>query len=361
MNYWLIFLTGLTTGGLTCAAMQGGLLASLIANQKAASGYGQIDPAKAGKNSKETGFGLDDWGPVTAFLTTKLIAHVILGILLGLLGSVVELSLNLRLDFQAFAAFFMFSTAMNLLEIHPIFRYVCLTPPKFIYKFIKRDGAGSTLFAPAIFGLLTVLIPCGVTQAMAVLAINSGSWIQGALIMGAFVAGTIPMFTLIGIGTARLSELWRRDFLRIASIVLIFMALQSVNGILTVLNSPYSLQRIGPKIVRLLPPYSKASSTLAADPNVQLENGTQKVTLSVENNGYSPRYFRVKSGTPVELTLATSGDVYSCATAFTFKAFDIYDVLKPVDTKIHKFTPTKVGLYTFSCSMGMYSGTMEVI
>lgn len=347
MNYWLIFLTGLTTGGLTCAAMQGGLLASLIANQK--------------KDQINKGFGLDDWGPVTAFLTTKLVAHVILGVLLGLLGSVVELSLNLRLAFQAFAAFFMFSTAMNLLEVHPIFRYVCLTPPKFIYKYIKSDKVGSVLFAPTVFGLLTVFIPCGVTQAMAVLAINSGSWIQGGLIMGSFVLGTIPMFSLIGIGTAKLSEVWRKDFLRIASVVLIFMALQSVNGILTVLNSPYSLQRIGPKIVRLLPPYDKTSNNNVLDPNVVIENDTQKVTLSIANNGYSPRYFRVKSGTPVELTLATNGEVYSCATAFTFKAFDIYDVLKPVDTKVHKFTPTKVGLYTFSCSMGMYSGTMEVI
>jgi sulfite exporter TauE/SafE len=347
MNYWLIFLTGLTTGGLTCAAMQGGLLASIIANQK--------------KQESRKGFGIDDWGPVTAFLSTKLVSHIVLGILLGLLGSVVELSLTVRLAFQAFAAFFMFATAMNLLEVHPIFRYVCFTPPKFIYKFIKKEQTGSLLFAPAIFGVLTVFIPCGVTQAMAVLAINSGSWIQGGLIMGSFVLGTIPMFSLIGIGTAKLSEVWRKDFLTIASIALIFMALQSVNGILTVLNSPYSLQRIGPKIVRLLPPYDKTAKKNAADPNVIVENGTQKVTLSVANNGYSPRYFRVKSGEPVELTLETKGDVYSCATAFTFKAFDIYDVLKPVDTKVHKFTPSKVGLYTFSCSMGMYSGTMEVI
>lgn len=347
MSYWLIFLTGLTTGGFTCAAMQGGLLASLIANQK--------------KQQTKVGFWLDDWGPVAAFLSTKLFAHIILGVLLGLLGSAIDLSLELRLAFQAFAGFFMFSTAMNLLDIHPIFRYVCFTPPKFIYRYIKEQRAGSLLFAPAILGFITVLVPCGVTQAMAVLTINSGSWIQGALIMGSFVLGTIPMFGLIGIGTAKLSEVWRKDFLFVASLALIFMALQSFNGILTVLNSPYSLQRIGPKIVRLLPPYDTTINYQISDPNVLLENGVQKVTLSISNSGYNPNYFRVRSGAPVELTLDTNGEVYSCATAFTFKAFDIYDVLKPVDTKVHKFTPTKVGLYTFSCSMGMYSGTMEVI
>ena len=34
MNLWIIFLTGLTTGGLACLAVQGGLLTSVIANQK---------------------------------------------------------------------------------------------------------------------------------------------------------------------------------------------------------------------------------------------------------------------------------------------------------------------------------------
>ena len=31
MNLWVIFITGLTVGGLTCLAVQGGLLASVIA------------------------------------------------------------------------------------------------------------------------------------------------------------------------------------------------------------------------------------------------------------------------------------------------------------------------------------------
>jgi len=341
MNLWLIFLTGLTSGGVTCAAMQGGLLASIIANQK--------------KDKVQAGFGKDDYLPVLAFLTTKLISHVILGFFLGWLGSRVELSLPFRLFFQTLAALFMFATAMNLLEVHPVFRYLAIQPPKFAYRFIKVSSA--SLFAPALFGLLTVLIPCGVTQAMEVLAITSGNPVQGALIMGTFVLGTAPMFVLIGLATARFSETWRKTFLHSAAYLLIFMSLYSINGALLVINSPYSLNRLGPKLVELLPPYEESVGT----PTIPIVSGVQKVTLTITNGGYSPRYFSVRSGVPVELTLETSGGVYSCATAFTFKAFDIYEVLKPVDTKVHKFTPTKKGLYTFACSMGMYSGTMEVI
>ncbi|MCE7897860.1 MAG: hypothetical protein DPW11_00380 [bacterium] len=351
MNLWLIFLTGLTSGGVTCAAMQGGLLASVIANQKLATGSG----------SKDDGLGNDDLAPVTAFLGAKLFSHLILGALLGAIGSVVELSLTSKLIFQGIAALFMLATALNLLNVHPIFRYLSFQPPKWAYRLLKNNEKSASLFAPSILGFLTVFIPCGVTQAMAVVALSSSSAIQGALTMGAFVLGTFPLFFLIGIGTSRLSEVWRTDFLKFASYLLIFMAASSVNGILQVTDSPYSVQRLGPQLVRLLPPYDKSPINLGEDPNVKIDKGIQKVTISVENGGYTPRYFRVKAGAPVELTLETDGQVYSCATAFAFKAFDIYEVLKPVDTKVHKFIPEKKGKYTYSCSMGMYSGVMEVI
>jgi len=147
-----------------------------------------------------------------------------------------------------------------------------------------------------------------------------------------------------------------------AAILLIGMALYSVNGILQVTDNPYSLQRLGPRIAKLLPPYDTSTpKSKVADPNVKLEGGKQKVTLSVTNRGYSPKTFRVQKDVPVELTLETKGGVYSCATAFTFKAFNIAEFLKPQDSKVKTFTPTKKGIYTFACSMGMYSGTMEVI
>ncbi|MEI8232222.1 MAG: sulfite exporter TauE/SafE family protein [bacterium] len=348
MNLWLIFLTGLTSGGITCAAMQGGILASTIANQK----LGPDDSQHR-----------DDIIPVAGFLTAKLLSHIILGFLLGALGSAISLSLNVRLFFQAFAALFMFASAMNLLEVHPIFRYLAFTPPKFARQLIKNNSRANQIFAPSLLGLFTVLIPCGVTQAMEVLAISSGSAVSGALIMGAFVLGTIPMFILIGVATARLSEVSKGIFLRAAAILLIAMALYSLNGILQVTDNPYSLQRLGPRLVRLLPPYETKGvvASKIADSSVRLVDGKQKVTLRVSNSGYSPKTFRVQKDIPVELTLETTGGVYSCATAFNFKAFDIADFLGPSDSKVHVFTPTKKGIFTFACSMGMYSGTMEVI
>jgi len=134
MNYWLIFLTGLTTGGLSCLAMQGGLLAGTIATQK--------DEETTGKKS----FDQLDWLPVGFFLIAKLISHTILGFFLGWLGSQIELSLTLRLVFQAFAALFMLATAGNLLDLHPMFRYVLVQPPKFLQRIIRNSVKSKAVF-----------------------------------------------------------------------------------------------------------------------------------------------------------------------------------------------------------------------
>lgn len=344
MDLLVIFITGLTTGGLTCLAMQGGLLTSVIANQKESE-------HESGKFSK------NDWQPVVLFLGTKLIAYTILGFLLGLLGSVLTLSLEVRLAFQVFTALFMFATAMNLLNVHPIFRYVVIQPPKFLQRYVRKSSKSDQLFAPALLGFLTIFIPCGVTQAMEVLAINSGNPVYGALIMFSFVLGTSPLFGLIGIATAKLSERWYQSFMRIAAFALIGMSLYSINGVLVVLDSPFSYQNT---IERVKAKQNERSAITNDLTTVTVVDGVQKVTIDVYNSGYSPNYFRVQKDVPVEISLQ-SNETYSCAVAFVFPSFGIKTFLDPTDIETYSFTPTKPGRYTYTCSMGMYTGVMEVI
>lgn len=352
MNYWVIFLTGLTTGGLSCLALQGGLLASVIANQK---------EEEMGEPHKTQPLGqLDrlDWLPVIMFLGAKLVVHTIFGFLLGMLGSVLTLSVEVRLAFQTFTALFMFATAMNLLDVHPIFRYVVIQPPRFVRKWIKNSSQSKAIFAPMILGAMTIFVPCGVTQAMEVLAINSGSPVSGALIMFAFVLGTSPLFAVLGVATAKLSESWNKIFLTVAAGVLILMTLYSINGVLTVLNFPLNASRIW--YVMTTPIDGNERKTTKKLNEAVVEDGVQKMTIQILNNGYLPNSFTVKKGIPVELTLKSNG-VYSCALAFTMRQFGINEFLEPVDQRVVKLTPTKTGAYVFSCSMGMYTGVMKVV
>ena len=118
MSLWAIFLTGLFAGALTCLAVQGGLLATSIA---------QREEEKLKDQTKKTGSVL----PILSFIVAKLGAYTILGFLLGWFGSIFQLSLTANIILQLAVGVFMLGTAMNLLNVHPIFRYAVIQPPKF--------------------------------------------------------------------------------------------------------------------------------------------------------------------------------------------------------------------------------------
>jgi heme/copper-type cytochrome/quinol oxidase subunit 2 len=201
--------------------------------------------------------------------------------------------------------------------------------------------------------VFTIFIPCGVTQAMEILAINSGNPIQGMLILSSFVLGTSPIFLILGITTTKLASMWKKAFMWITAIALIAMSIYSLNGIFTVLDYPFSFHKIF-KFSRgnFEIPYTFLKGEAKTD--------DQRITIAITKKGYSPSYIRVKSGIPVLLTVE-SHNVYSCALSFVLKEFGIETMLNPTDRKIFTFTPEKKGTYTYSCSMGMYSGVLEVI
>src|SRR3990167_8491295 len=98
-NLLLIFLTGLTTGGLSCLAVQGGLLASVISPTE----------EKINKKLQTQNQAL----PILAFLISKLIAYTILGALLGFLGTVITLSPITRGWFQIAIAVYLLGVALS--------------------------------------------------------------------------------------------------------------------------------------------------------------------------------------------------------------------------------------------------------
>lgn len=336
MDLFLIFITGLTVGGLTCLAVQGGLLASVVASR---------EEDLSVKVKKHALFATG------AFLASKLIAYTLLGFLLGAFGGAINISGNAQTIMQLLAGLYMIAVALNLLNIHPIFRYAIIQPPKFLTRLIHNQSKSRDIFAPALLGAMTIFIPCGTTLAMEALAISSASAITGALIMFIFTLGTIPLFFGIGYITSLLGEAFKTKFLKLAGVAVIYLGITSVNGSLVALGSPLTLQSIAENF-----PVS-----ISTDSDSQANGETnQNPTILVTSNGYSPNYIRVKKGEAVNLKLK-GVDAYSCASAFRIPSLGIAKNLQANETQTITFTPEKTGRIPFSCSMGMYRGVIEVI
>ena len=172
MNLWVIFLTGLTTGGLSCLAVQGGLLATALTRRREAraekprrSARAKRVPGKRAAATTGVEMAHEPW-PIVYFLGAKLAAYTLLGALLGALGSAIQLSPPVQAVMQIAAGLFMLATALNMLNVHPIFRYAAIQPPKALARLVRDQSKRDNIFAPALLGFMTIFIPCGVTQAM---------------------------------------------------------------------------------------------------------------------------------------------------------------------------------------------------
>lgn len=333
---WLAFLTGLTTGGISCLAVQGGLLASSLAT---VGGEGESKPAS--------------WKLVAAFLATKLIAYTILGYLLGTIGATFLLTPKLMGTLQIVAGIFMIWAAARILNVHPIFRYGVVQPPRWVYRLLKNQTKNTTLFGPATLGFLTVLMPCGVTQATMALAIASGNPFLGAAIMGAFVLGTSPIFFLLGASVVELLK--RKAFAYVAAGVVGVFAVLSINGGVALRGSFYTLQNLWRAAT-----ISPEELARGIGPQAAIIDGKQNVQIDVQSNGYTSSVSTLKAGVPVRLSLVTK-NTQGCSRAFTIPELNISQTLDVTGTQVVEFTPTKTGTLAYACGMGMYTGIFTVI
>ncbi len=352
-SLYTIFITGLLTGGLTCLAVQGGLLASTIAQREEEkereSYFAKATKDKQDKTTKGAAL------PILAFLIAKLIAYTILGFLLGWFGSLFQLSLTAQVILQFFVAIFMVGTALAILNVHPIFRYFIIQPPKFITRRVKSITKSRDIFAPGLLGAFTVFLPCGTTQAMMLLAVASGQPVLGALILFVFVLGASPLFFILGYLATRLGEALHKKFLRIAALAIIVLALFNLNNAIALTGSKWTFNGIAKAAFCGIAYCSGQKSAVPVNTDVVTEQ-----TIIIENSGYSPRQFTVKAGSQVKVTLVNK-DGYSCAQAFTIPSLRIQKVVAPntIDS-VTFMAPKEKGQVAFMCSMGMYRGIINV-
>lgn len=335
------FVTGITTGGLSCLAVQGGLLASSLAYQI------EQDYSAQAKNKKATR--TNSAMPIALFLIAKLVAYTLMGALLGWLGSFLTLSPLMRAILMIAIGIFMVGNALRIFSIHPIFRYFSIEPPKFITRYIRRTAKGTDTATPIFLGLLTIFIPCGVTQAMMATALGTGSVLMGAALMFAFTLGTSPVFFIVAYLATELGSKLEKFFMRFVAVVILILGLVTLDGGLNLMGSPLSLQNLTRNWFA-----PQAESNPVAESSQPAVDG--ELVLNVENDGYFPAILKAPAGKDLTLNLITK-DTYSCARDFVIPDLNFYELLPDTGTIQVNIPAQEAGsTLFFTCSMGMYTG-----
>jgi uncharacterized protein len=354
MNLWGVFITGLLAGGASCAVVQGGLLAGAVTRRHDA----RPEPARGR---------LDDAVPVGGFLAGKLVSHTIAGALLGLVGDAAQLGFRTRAAMQIAAGVLMILMAANLLGVRAL-RKLVPSPPPAVTRFIRRSARSEAVVAPAILGFLTILIPCGVTLSVMLLAVASGSPVTGALGMALFVLGTSPLFAALGYGLRRSADLLRGYLAKAAAIAVIVAGVLSINSGLVLNGSSFTLERAWDRVLgredtdmTMDMDMGKTEMPMADNSAVTIDGaGIQHIVIEVRPTSYSPSRVQARGGLPTMLTLRTKGN-RDCTRGFVIPAMNLERTLPETgDTVIDLGNPAP-GRIDYVCSVGMYRGVIEVL
>ena len=360
MSVGLAFTTGLLAGGASCAAVQGGLLATSVAQRRPAA-----VPAPAARKGRRQPPApppprpnlAADATPVAGFLTGKLAAHVVLGALLGAIGAAAQPGFRTRAALLIAAGALMVAFGLSLLGVLPRLQ---VSPPAAVGRWVRARSKATGWWAPGALGLATVLLPCGVTLSMELLAATSGSPAEGAAIMGAFVLGTVPLFAVLGYALRRSTRLLHGRLAKATAVVVIVSGLVSVNSGLVLTGSTVTAGRAWRALTARQPSTGTTPGGLFTVPDATLlPDGGQAVDITVHNSSYQPNRINARAGVPTVLRLRTD-NTRGCTRAFVIPSLDVEKVLPETGDTVIDVGVLAAGTLKYTCGMGMYHGTIEV-
>ncbi|MFD7446450.1 sulfite exporter TauE/SafE family protein [Streptomyces sp. NPDC059909] len=370
--------TGLLAGGASCAAVQGGLLAGAVTRRRTpAPSSTKPASAKQPRQSRPVSTppvarAATPLAPVGAFLAGKLLSHALLGALLGVFGDALQPSPRLQAVLLLAAGVLMVLFALDLFDVRWVGRLVP-RPPASFGRLMRRSTRTDSAATPAVIGFATVLVPCGVTLSMELLAITSGSPWAGAAVMAGFVIGTAPLFAVLGYLFRRSSQVLSGRLAALTGVVVLTVAVWTMASALQaggwVSSNAPDKQPVasGPFIVEGGEGSSSGSAgsggndgTTEADVPAPVRidaSGKQVITLTV-TDFYVPTQFTAKAGVPTTLVLHGK-DSGGCARAFTIPELGVQEIVKRDGDTTIDLGMRKPGTLRFSCAMGMQTGTID--
>ena len=211
------FLVGLL-GGVHCVGMCGGIVAALT---------GSLAPELRQDRLRLTSM-------LLAYNSGRIASYTLAGLLLGLLGQQVSVLEPLR-GFplgRVFSGVFMILLGIYLAGWWPVLRPLEQVGTR-LWRLIEPYGRRFIPIrsAPQAFmlGLVWGWLPCGMVYAVLAMALASGSWQYGGLVMAAFGLGTLPLMVTMGFAFGSLARALQGRIIRtLAGITVLLFGLYTL-------------------------------------------------------------------------------------------------------------------------------------
>jgi uncharacterized protein len=327
MSYGFVFIIGLVAATSTCLAVAGGLLLA-VANK-----YNEANPNMTG---------MQKFKPHIWFNIGRVVSYVLLGGLIGALGSVLSISTKVTGIITIIASLFMIIMGIQLLQIFPWMNKIQLKMPKFIahriYDASNQETKSPNKLTSFFFGGSTFFLPCGFTQALQLYVLGKGDFVTGALVMLAFSLGTLPALAGIGAFSSFAKGSTQRYFTTFSAILVIVLGLFSMPNGMALAGASFS-------------DFGDTTPSVNLD-GIELVNGFQVVKMDVRGLDYYPNKFNIIEGVPVRWEI-DGRKAQGCAQVISAPNIGITEFLPRDDIKVIEFTPNQVGQISFSCTMGM--------
>ena len=323
-GYGVLFLLGLFTS-VHCIAMCGGLHLSQI-----------LSPSNGtqGNTSWRT------FCNTLEYQLGRIVSYTFIGGLLGGIGNLLGLSQHLQQAYTIQGIIKIVSGCFLVLMGTKMLGLISVKP----IIFMRMHDLPRTKM-PFVIGLINGLMPCGPLQTVQLIAATSGNVLSGALSMLCFALGTVPLMICIGSAISLLGSKFSRAVMHIGSLLVIIMGLSMMSQ-----GSALS----GLHIFRLI---ETPTDTVAVNHTAEATD-IQEIFSSLSPGQYPDVHVHV--GIPVEWHIqADKASINGCNNKIILSDFGQDYSFHPGDNVI-QFTPTKTGVYSYTCWMGMITGKIYV-
>lgn len=153
------------------------------------------------------------------FHAGRILTCTVIGAVLGMTGQVLYLNSRLKAIIPLICAVFILVMGLNLLGL---------------FRWVRSARGGETPFpfsrlqskSAFVMGLLTGLLPCGMLQIIQLYALETGSFLMGAVIMFVFGVASSPVLLSFGLLSGAITSGKRKAVMTVAAVIALIMGVR---------------------------------------------------------------------------------------------------------------------------------------